>query len=556
MIILKQEVLDAIESLKKYKTETEQLEAKSAFHGFPKKCYDTISSFSNKYGGIILFGFSEEKDFETEGVYDVKDLQKQISSLCSDSMEPSARVDILPLEYEGKMIVAVKIYEISQNQKPCYYKPKGLKAGSYIRIGDRDELMTDYEIYALQSYQKHIEDDLRPNRRATLEDLNQKKLAAYLERLKKNKPNFAGSSEEKILKISGIIDNQDKIAYPTLAGTLVFCDYAQSFYPQLFVACVSVPGTELGETGELGQRFDDNKRVEGTLEDMLYQTLEFLQKNMRVKVIIREDGTRVDIPEYPIAALREAVVNALIHRDYSCLTERAYIQVYMYHDRIEIISPGSLFGANKIGQLGTDIMMESRNPTIINLLENVDSLIENRHSGIPTMKREMKKMGLPEPEFYELRNCFKVVFRNGMSKQIDSQILENTPEISKNTPEVLKNTPEVLKNTPEILENTPEVLKNTPEILENTPQILENTPQIWKTISQMQVTPKMNVQRKILLYCLTPKSSKEIIEYLNLNSIKNLNKNYLNPLIEHGMLKRTQEFVNSKNQKYVTIKKQ
>ena len=99
-------------------------------------------------------------------------------------------------------------------------------------------------------------------------------------------------------------------------------------------------------------------------------------------------------------------------------------------------------------------------------------------------------------------------------------------------------------------------MKNTPQILENTPEVLENTPQIWKTISQMQVTPKMNVQRKILVFCLTPKSSKEIIEYLNLNSIKNLNKNYLNPLIEHGMLKRTQEFANSKNQKYVTIKKQ
>ena len=78
------EVIKAIEYLRKYKTETDRIEAKSANGGFPKKCYDTFSSFSNKYGGIIIFGINEENNFSTEGVYDVKDLQKQISNLCSD----------------------------------------------------------------------------------------------------------------------------------------------------------------------------------------------------------------------------------------------------------------------------------------------------------------------------------------------------------------------------------------------------------------------------------------------------------------------------------------
>ena len=121
------EVIEAIQTLRKYKTETNQIEAKDASGGFPKKCYDTISSFSNKYGGIIIFGLSEDNNFKTVGVYDANDLQKQISSLCSDSMEPSVRADILPMEYEGKNIIAVKINEIIQSKKPCYYKPKGMK---------------------------------------------------------------------------------------------------------------------------------------------------------------------------------------------------------------------------------------------------------------------------------------------------------------------------------------------------------------------------------------------------------------------------------------------
>lgn len=77
--------------------------------------------------------------------------------------------------------------------------------------------------------------------------------------------------------------------------------------------------------------------------------------------------------------------------------------VYMYSDRIEIINPGDLYGTNRIEKLGTATTMEARNTTIIRILEEKGSVIESRHSGIPTMRREMSNYGLPEPEFYEER---------------------------------------------------------------------------------------------------------------------------------------------------------
>ncbi len=92
----KVEVIESIELIRKYNTETNKIEVKTALGGFPKKCYDTFSSFSNKYGGIIIFGINENEGFKTEGVYNINDLQKQITSLCNDSMEPSIRCDILP----------------------------------------------------------------------------------------------------------------------------------------------------------------------------------------------------------------------------------------------------------------------------------------------------------------------------------------------------------------------------------------------------------------------------------------------------------------------------
>ncbi len=239
-------------------------------------------------------------------------------------MEPSLRVDILPLEFEGKNILAVKVNEISQNKKPCYYKPKGLKAGSYTRVGDRDELLTDYEIYAYQSYNDHIFEDVRPTKRSSIEDLNIDALNQYIDKIKINKPNFSKNSFEKSLKLCGITDNDDQNVYPTLAGTLIFGDYPQSFYPQLFIACVVVPGKKIGDLGVNGERFVDNKRIEGTIEEMLNGTINFLRRNMKTSVIINSDGKRTDRTEYPLNALREAVANALIHRLSEASDNRCY----------------------------------------------------------------------------------------------------------------------------------------------------------------------------------------------------------------------------------------
>ena len=92
-----QEVIAAIEYMQKHQTETDRLEAKTAEKGFPKRCYDTISAFANKYGGIIIFGINENNNFIEQDVYDVNDLQKQITSLCTDSIEPKIRPEFLPI---------------------------------------------------------------------------------------------------------------------------------------------------------------------------------------------------------------------------------------------------------------------------------------------------------------------------------------------------------------------------------------------------------------------------------------------------------------------------
>lgn len=310
------EVIDAIKYMQEYQTETDKLEAKTAEKGCPQKCYDTISAFANKRGGIIIFGINEYNNFVEQDVYDVNDLQKQITSLCTTSLEPKIRPEFLAVTYNNKI-------------------------------------------------------------------------------------------------------------HPTLAGMMVFGEYPQGYLPQLFIACVVVPGRKLGDVGELGQRFDDNERVEGTIEEMLDKSLAFVRRNIGTMVIIDDDGKRTDVPHYPMKALREAIANALIHRDYSTNTDGAYIYLRIFDDRIEILNPGDLYGNNRLENLGYDNMLEVRNNTIIRLLEDTTDIVENRHTGIATMRDEMKKMNLPEPEFENLRGTFKVTFRKEKKETTAQNITEN-----------------------------------------------------------------------------------------------------------------------------------
>ena len=558
-ILHKEEVLVAMDYLRKYKTETERIEVKTAKDGFPKKCYDTFSSFSNKYGGIIIFGINENKGFSIDGVYDVNDLQTQVTNLCSDSMEPKLRPKILAFELEGKNLLAVKLDEIPQNKKPCYYKPKGIKNGSYTRVGDRDDIMTDYELYSLQSYNDHIFEDTRPTKRADINDLNLKELSLYINKIRSLKPNFSKNNFDECMKLCGITDANHKQIYPTLAGIMTFGNYPQAFYPQLFVACVVVPGVELGDTGQMGERFIDNKRIEGTIEEMLNGTMNFLRRNMKTSVIIDSNGKRKDKSEYPLEALREAVANALIHRDYSTQTENAYIAVNMYEDRIEIISPGTLYGTNRLDKLGTSTSMEVRNPNIVRILEEKGSVIENRHSGIPTMKREMRKYGLPDPEFYEERDSFKVIFRNNSRQQKSSDIgqqkergggQQKSSDIGQQ-----QGSGAGQQNMQNIKQNEQQSVQQKSSDIGQQKNSADGQ---QKGSGGGQQNERNNLKleqmkRVVLTCCVEPKTIKELQTLLKIKSRQYFSTNIIKALIDEGKLEYTnQNSIHARNQKYKT----
>lgn len=402
--MLKEELRDLIANIQASKCEGQTIEVKASHGGFPK-IYDTLSSFSNQdAGGTIIFGVDENNNFDVVGVYNPQDLLHKIAEQCKQ-MEPNIKVTTTECNIDGKTVISAEVPAREIYDRPVYYKGAGILKGSYSRIGDSDELMTDYEVYSYEAYKQHKQDDSRLCTNDSAKYIDTNLLAEYINKVRHNKPNTQALSDEQLLELMGLY----KQGTPTLTCVMCFSKYPQAFYPQLCITAIVVPGNKIGDCDELNNRFIDNKKIEGTIPEMLTSALNFVSRNMKTSVIIK-DGTRLDTTEYPITAIREALLNALVHRDYSIHSEGMPIRLEMYNDRLEIINAGGLYGAITIDELGR-IHADTRNKTLIATLETMNQ-VENRYSGIPTIRKQMQEAGLREPIFINKRGLFKVVFYN------------------------------------------------------------------------------------------------------------------------------------------------
>ena len=250
-----EELIGKLEMIQRMKSESNILELKSAEKGCPQHLYDSLSSFSNQdEGGIIIFGIDEKQDYKEVGVYDPQDIQKKINEQCLQ-MEPIVRPLLTVVQKDGKAFVSAEIPGVDLTDRPVFYKGKGRLKGSYTRVGDGDEPMTEYEVYSYEAYRKKYQDDIRGVQRATLSSLNKEKLALYIDLLKSGKPNLSNMDDESIYELMSVTRNNEI----TLSATMIFSPYPQAYFPQLCITAIAVPGTEIGCIGDSGERFLDNQ---------------------------------------------------------------------------------------------------------------------------------------------------------------------------------------------------------------------------------------------------------------------------------------------------------
>ncbi|MCO6559046.1 MAG: putative DNA binding domain-containing protein [Bifidobacterium sp.] len=497
-------------------SESQTIELKAAEQGCPTRLYDTLSSFSNQNsGGIIIFGIDEKQDYKIVGVYDAQDLQKHVMEQC-EQMHPKVRAIFTICNFDDKLVVSAEIPGMDVSDRPCFYVGKGRNGGSYVRVGDADRRMTEYEIYSYEAFRKNYEDELRPVDRADINDLDTVKLQKYLLAVQENRPNLAKLPEKQILNLMGITTKEGK---PTIAGIMFFAVYPQAFFPQLRIIATHVPGTAVGELSDTGERFLDSKGLDGTLLEQLQEALEFVGTNTKTSISISDTtGERVDMPDYPIGAVRELVMNALIHRDYSIHTQGMPVQLQIFSNRMVISNPGGLYGRLSIDELG-QAQPVTRNPTIVSIMELL-GITENRYSGIPTVRRIMRENGQPEP-----------VFEN----RGDEFIVTLYPKTDKAAPSV---------TTPTIVRHPlyPGHILPDKGLHLGFNYFASDSPQ-----------PLNDDELNVLRYCSIPRTRQEIIGHLGLKSKGYAVRKYIQPLADRGLLLMSKPNApSSKNQIYQT----
>ena len=402
-----EELVRLVRKIQHRHSEGQQIEVKKAAVGCPTSLYDTLSSFSNQdTGGTIIFGLDEASDFAVTGVYDAQDLQHRVTQQCRE-MEPVVRALFTSADCDGKIVVSAEIPPIEPASRPAFYRGKGRMGGAFVRVGDADEQMTEFEIYSYESYRQHIKNDRRIIADADMSLFDQDRVEDYIRSIKKNRPNLAAIvADEDIPEKVGI----SRGGRPSLAGLMVFSKYPQIALPQLCITAVVIPGNQIGAVNDEGVRFIDNQQLTGSVSDMLEAAEAFVMRSIRKKTIITPEGKRHDAYEYPMKAIREAILNALIHRDYSAYTESSPVRIEIYSNRIEISNKGGLYGDVPISALGR-MDIGKRNAFLVELLESLGQT-ENRNSGIATMRAECQAYNLPPPSFSVLHGEFKVVFKN------------------------------------------------------------------------------------------------------------------------------------------------
>lgn len=283
----------------------------------------------------------------------------------------------------------------------------------YKRFTNVDELRTQ----VLNSLISHLDDkgilselsfDETLCRKARYDAIDEKEVKDFLEnratKLKVDIPKI--SIKDFLTKTLRIVGKKNGELLPTNACLLFFGKNRADYISQSEIRIARFRGTTRTE-------FIDSKEIKGPIYKMLHEVEAFFKRNTRLASKIVE-FKRVDIPEYPYEAIREAVVNAIAHRDYTY--HWAPIMVSIFNDRMEINSPGDLLPGLDIKNL--EGHHATRNKIICSIFHETKDM-ERFGTGIGKMKRLMRTHGLPEPEFLEEGNFFVVKFYGPGDKILD-----------------------------------------------------------------------------------------------------------------------------------------
>lgn len=355
---------------------------------FDREAIETIGALANTHGGSVLIGVRDKG--QIAGVTVSRETLANWTNQIAQQTEPTIQVELETVLIEDKTIVRIRVSEYP-------LKPVAVKGRCFRRVASSNRQMSPPEIAQMHLQSTGNSWDAMPSPNKTSADLNLAKLNKYLKTARTNGRRAFDPDDEPLdilRKLELLRENQ-----PTWAAILLFGRQPQSPLSQAQVHC----GRFKNETIII-----DDRLIAGSVTDQVDEVMTFIQKHINVRFVITGKPQRDQIWDYPLPALREAVINAVCHRDYA---DNADIQLKIFDDRIQLWNPGLLpFGLTVDELYQPHHSSKPRNKQIAAVFYDL-GLIERYGSGIQKMISLCREAGLPRPELMESSGGFLVIFR-------------------------------------------------------------------------------------------------------------------------------------------------
>lgn len=347
----------------------------------------TLVAFANTAGGKLILGIGDDR--RIHGIDQPLDEEERLCSMIADAIEPRLVPNIELVTLEGRTLLVVE--EFLSGQRPHWLKADGPEAGVFVRLGSTNRQADRERIAELRRSVEGPGFDEQPMPDLSVDDLD---LDAARRLFGAARP----PDESKLLTLRLLCRQQGRLV-PTRGAILLFGRERLAHFPDAWVQCGRFLGTE---------KIDifDHAEIDGPLPGMVDEIMLFLKKHAYRGADLSE-VRRKDVWSIPLTILREVVINALVHTDYS--QRGAPIRIVFLDDRIEVENPGILLPGLTLEDIrqGTS---KIRNGVIAHVFREL-SLIEQWGTGIARIFAEAARLGLPEPEIAESGMRMRVVVR-------------------------------------------------------------------------------------------------------------------------------------------------
>lgn len=367
--------------------ESQEVEFKESFHS-SQDFSKLMCAFANTFGGVILIGINNKK--EVRGVKDDLDnIQQRISSSAqavSSPLFPSVEIH----KINDKEIIAIIIQQAIDNTFHSFQGVIWVRIGSTLKKIEGNQIVDFLRGKQILCFDESISN-------ARIEDMDTNKIKEYLASRKQSDYFKSHSTEDFLLNTNLARKNGDiKIKNSAL---LFFAKNPLFFNPQIEIKAVRFEGIE-------PVKIVSHELIQSDLVQSIERSLSFIKNNISKSIEIKTESKRKEKYQYPLDVMREAIVNAVAHRDYF---SKDAIQIYLFPDRIEITNPGGLPKGLPKELFGT--LSVQRNPLTYKILRDY-GYVEGLGSGVPRMINSMRENGLSDPEFGIYEHFFRIIFRN------------------------------------------------------------------------------------------------------------------------------------------------